>query len=264
MSRQRLYLDESGDHTVAGVNPHQWEKRYLCLFGCSLELDHCHKKFIPQFEEFKRKHFGGDIDDPVILHREQLKARSGPFSVLADRDKCAAFNTEFLDIVSLTPYRAFAVVIDKLSIVNKHFGPVGEHPYHIGLLTLLERYCGWLSFGRNSGDVLAEGRGGREDLQLKAAYVSVYSAGTRYCKPEIFQKTLTSKEIKIKPKAQNIAGLQLADLLAYPAKRRILWDNKLAPEPAGFTKQVSDALERKYNRRFANEQVGGYGKILIS
>ena len=75
---------------------------------------------------------------------------------------CKAFDGELLDMVSKAPFRAFAVVIDKLSIEAKHFGPVGAHAYHIGLLALLERYCGWLRFGKWTGDVLAESRGGRE------------------------------------------------------------------------------------------------------
>jgi hypothetical protein len=36
---------------------------------------------------------------------------------------------------------------------------------------------------------------------------------------------LTSKEIKLKPKNANIAGTQLADLLAYPLKQEILVEN---------------------------------------
>jgi hypothetical protein len=154
-------------------------------------------------------------------------------------------------------------VIDKLSTASKHFGPIASHPYHVGLLGLLERYCGWLKFGRWTGDVLAESRGGREDHQLKAAYISVCTGGTNYHKPEFFQTVLTSREIKIKPKSQNIAALQLADMLAYPAKRQILYEFGRAPKPTGFTAELAQAIERKYNRRYATDQVVGYGKILI-
>jgi len=261
---QRLYLDESGDHTTRGFRASQWDKRYLCLFGCSFDLQMCHKSFSPQFEDFKVRHFGGDQDDPVILHREDVKARRGRFGVLVEADACAKFNKELLEIVSKAPFRAFAVVIDKLSTAGKDFGPISAHPYHIGLLTLLERYCGWLKLGKWTGDVLAESRGGREDEQLKAAYVSVHTGGTNFHKKEFFQKQLSSKEIKIKPKSQNINPLQLADLLAYPAKRRILWDFNRGPEPTGFTADLAEAIEKKYNRRYADDQVVGYGKIMIT
>lgn len=263
MSRQRLYLDESGDHSAKGLRPTQWDKRYLCLFGCSFELELCRQKFAPTFQDFKRRYFAGDEDDPVVLHREHIKAKCGPFSTLRDPQICKAFDEELLDMVSKAPFRAFAVVIDKLSIEAKHFGPVGAHAYHIGLLALLERYCGWLRFGKWTGDVLAESRGGREDLQLKAAYEAIYFGGTKYYPPKFFQNTLTSREIKIRPKIQNIAALQLADLLAYPAKRKILFELNLAPPLTGFTREIAEVVEKKYNRRFNTGQVIGYGKIMV-
>jgi hypothetical protein len=259
-----MYLDESGDHTVAGVKPAQWDKRYLCLFGISMDLEMCHRKFQPDFEEFKRKHFGGDIDDPVVLHREELKAKSGIFRVLADPAKCRDFNEEMLAIASSAPYRAFAVVIDKLNSQARHYGPVSDHPYHIGLLAMMERYCGWLKSGRYTGDILAESRGAREDLQLKAAYISIYSGGTRYYDAQFFQSWLSSKEIKIKPKKQNIAGLQLADLLAYPARKHILYEHGACSKPTGFTLEMAQTIEKRYNRRASDGLVKGYGKIIIA
>jgi hypothetical protein len=262
-SKKRLYLDESGDHSIRGVTPARWDKRYLCLFGCALELDYCHKTFHVAFEGLKSGHFGGDPDDPIILHREEVKARGGSFAVLRDPARADAFNGALLDLTRNTQFRAFAVVIDKLSTQSKHFAPIGSHPYHIGLLAMLERYCGWLRFSRSTGDVLAESRGTREDMQLKAAYKTVHSAGTNYHPAEFFQNVLTSKEIKIKPKSQNIGALQFADLLAYPAKRQILSDFGLAPPPTGYTKDMADTLEHKWNSRYATGQVVGYGKIMI-
>lgn len=52
---------------------------------------------------------------------------------------------------------------------------------------------------------------------LKAAYQSIFQAGTLRHGEEFFQTRLTSKDVKLKPKEKNIAGLQLADLLAHPA-----------------------------------------------
>lgn len=261
---QRLFLDESGDHTVRSMVATQWDRRYLCLFGCSFDIEHYRKEWQPTFEAFKVRHFGGDPEDPVILHREDVKAKRGPFGVLQSKARCDAFDKELLFIADQAPFRGFAVVIDKMSIAHKDFGPISAHPYHVGMLTLLERFCGWLRFGKFTGDVLAEARGGREDEQLKAAYVAIHSGGTRFYPSNFFKQTLTSKEIKIKPKSQNIAALQLADMLAYPAKRRILSDWGLGPPLTGFGKELAEAIEPKYNRRFANDQVAGYGKILVT
>ena len=63
---------------------------------------------------------------------------------------------------------------------------------------------------------------------------------------------------------QVIVTYGLADLLAYPAKTKILHDFSLAPKPTGYTSDIADTIERKYNRRFATGEVMGYGKILIT
>lgn len=76
------------------------------------------------------------------------------------------------------------------------------------------------------GDVVAESRGGNEDTKLKNEYRRIYDNGTRYHPKEFFQNTLTSKEIKIKPKIANIGGIQVADLIAFPSKQRILLEEK--------------------------------------
>jgi hypothetical protein len=261
--RYRLYVDESGDHTYNPLAADQWDKRHLCLFGCAIDLDHYQRQCRPAFHEFKARHFGSDPDDPVILHREDIRARRGPFGILTDTEKAKAFDTELLGLLQETAFRAFAVVVDKHATQGKTYGPLPSHPYHIGLLAMMERYCGWLNFSGDEGDVLAESRGGREDHQLKAAYGTVHKSGTRFRSAEFFQKVLTSKELKLKPKVHNIAGLQIADLLAYAAKRRLLFEAKAGPALTGYTSQVAELLEPKYNRHVYSGRTWGYGKIFL-
>ena len=76
---------------------------------------------------------------------------------------------------------------------------------------------------------------------------------------------LTSKEIKLKPKHANIAGIQLADLLAYPLKQGILIENGRIPETSEelFGKRVCEIIKKKYNRRFLSGKVYGYGKVFL-
>jgi len=192
-----------------------------------------------------------------------MKARRGPFGMLRDPAKAEGFNNDLVALVQQADFLGFAVVVDKHATQSKSYGPLPSHPYHIGLLALMERYCGWLNFSGCEGDVLAESRGGREDLQLKSAYKTVHDSGTRFHPPDFFQAVLTTKEIKLKPKTQNIAGLQLADLFAYPAKRRVLLDYQVGPSLAGFTQRMADALEPKYNRQVYTGRISGYGKIFL-
>ena len=241
----------------------EWRKRYLCLFGCIFECRHYETTFCANLLNLKRQHFGGDPDDRIIFHREDIVQRRPPFDCLQDDAKSRAFNEALLGLVRQTQFVAIAVVIDKYSSQRKHYAALPFDPYHVALLAMMERYCGMLQFRRACGDVMAEARGGHEDKQLKSAFITVYNAGTRYHDAKFFQSVLTSKELKIKPKAHDIAGLQLADMLAHPAKQQILFDKGIAAAPFGFSLEMATAAENKYNRRFANSQIDGYGKIFL-
>jgi len=259
----RLYVDESGDHSFRIIAGAEWRKRYLCLFGCIFEIRLYEKPFCEAVKQIKSKYFGEDPDDRVILHREDIVHKRPPFDVLQDEQRLNYFNADLLALIKNTSFIAIAVVIDKYAAQRKHFASLPFDPYHVALLAMMERYCGLLHFRRHCGDVLAEGRGGNEDRQLKAAFRTVYNAGTRFHDAKFFQTVLTSKELKIKPKAHDIPGLQLADILAHPAKQQILAERGIAPVPFGFSLSLAKLLENKYNRRYANDQINGYGKIIL-
>lgn len=160
-------------------------------------------------------------------------------------------------------YLLITVVIDKKAHIER-YGSAAFHPYHYCLAVLLERYCGFLNRIHGQGDVMAESRGGTEDRQLRAAYQSIWQNGTHFRTPQFFQQALTSKEIKLKPKAANIAGLQVADLLAYPCKQEILLAHERIQDPGDvFGKEISRCVASKYNRRLSDGRVKGYGQVFL-
>ena len=74
--------------------------------------------------------------------------------------------------------------------------------------------------------------------------------GTGQLSRQELQNYITSKEIKLKPKQANIAGLQLADLVAYPAKVDILQANgrQLSTPPSLASRRIIEGIRRKYNQ----------------
>ena len=95
---------------------------------------------------------------------------------------------------------------------------------------------------------MAEGRGGQEDMKLKRVYHEVWEQGTYYISAQKFQKALTSKELKVKYKDHNIAGLQLADLLAHPSKLYILNSlGKIPPSLPSFGTRLAQMFKGKYD-----------------
>jgi len=258
--RSRIYVDESGDHTYRNLQ--KQENRYLCLIGCIFKREQ-YRVFVRKLEDFKQKHLPYDPDFPLILHRSDITNRRVCFGRLSDPTAKKKFDSDLLNLIKQADFEIIAVVIDKKNHVEK-YEKLTFHPYHYCLTAILERYCGLLNFMGRVGDVLAESRGGREDKQLKEAYKRVYNAGTRYREPKFFQDVLSSKEIKLKPKRNNIAGAQLADILAYPVKQSILLEYKKIPDPGNiFGKRICEAIKTKYNKQLYLGRIEGYGRIFI-
>lgn len=259
--RYRIYIDESGDHTYSREN--KPEKRYLGITGIAIESEYYRQVFQLQLEKLKQTHFPHSPDEPVILHRKELIGKRGSFGRLRDPQKEKKFNDDFLKFLKDMEYTLVTVVIDKKTHVER-YQKSALHPYHYCLVAMLERYCGFLNFYNAKGDVMAESRGGREDMQLKEAYQRVYESGTQFRDLEFFQNSLTSKEIKIKPKSANIAGLQIADLLAYPCKNELLSEkNRIKKKRDIFGSKVCKTIKGKYNRHIFNGRIQGYGKVFL-
>ena len=121
---------------------------------------------------------------------------------------------------------------------------------------------------------MAESRGGKEDRRLKKSFVALWENGTDYVAPERLQNVLTSKELKVRPKANNITGLQLADLLAHPSRNEILIEQGLlANPPAPFAERIVAILQTKYDenekggcsaRSFCSQKKGPFGPRWLS
>ncbi len=259
--RYRIYIDESGDHAFNKLD--QPDKRYLGLSGIIIETEHYRTHFFPQLESLKQKHFPHNPDEPVILHRTDIINSKGSFWRLRDLRAKDDFDNELLVFLKNQSYHVITAVIDKKANVERH-GPAAFHPYHHCLTAILERYCGFLNYFHAEGDVMVESRGGREDHQIKEAYQTVYVSGTQFRTPEYFQRVLTTKEIKLKQKTTNIAGLQIADLLAYPSKQEVLVCEGRISEPGEiFGKQVVEILQGKYNKKISQDRIEGYGRIFL-
>ena len=261
MKLYRMYIDESGDHTY--YETEDLAKRYLGLTAIIVESEHYRVNFQPSLEALKQKHFPHSPDDPVILHREDIVNKRGPFWRLRDSEKEILFNEDLISFLKDQRYCVISIVVDK-KVHTERYGIAAYHPYHFCLMALLERYCGYLNFYNAKGDVMAESRGGTEDRQLKVAYKSIHEGGTYYRNSEFFQKVLTSVEVKLKTKQRNIAGLQIADILAHPCKQEILADSKKCRvSEDNFGVQICRCIRPKYNQQVYDGRIWGYGKIFL-
>lgn len=253
----RIYIDEVGNPDLeSSDNPNH---RFLSLTGVILELGYVGSVVHPKMEALKVKYFAHHPDEPVVFHRSEMLNALPPFQLLKDPEVRRSFDEDLLGLMSEWDYTVISVCIDKKR--HKDTYTVWRYdPYHYCLMILLERYVFFLKRMQTHGDAMAESRGGNEDRRLKAAFLRLWNHGTDYVGPDQFQAVLTSRQLKVKTKANNIAGLQLADLIAHPSRNEILNEQGLLQRQiAPFANRVIEILSKKY------DQEGGrmFGKKFI-
>ena len=257
MTKYRMYVDESGNSDLNHTR--DANERFLALTGVIIDLGHVRDTVYPEMELLKVKYFDCHPDDPVILHRADIMNRRGVFQRLGVRHVNDAFNREVLDLLRKWEYIVVTVCLDKESHVEQ-YGVWSRDPYHYCMEILLERFCFLMCQRHSAGDVMAESRGGREDRRLKEEFRKLWESGADHLEPDRVQRLLTSRELKVKAKNANTAGLQLADLIANPSRSEILAEHGLLGRGLGaFAREIIEVLGGKYYRR--GDRL--YGKKLL-
>lgn len=245
--KYRTYVDEVGNPDLASsINPNH---RFLSLTGIILDLDYVRTVLHPQMEALKSKYFQSHPDEPVIFHRKEIVNAKPPFNSLKVPKTREKFDRELLNLLEEWNYTVISVCLDKKNHMET-YKTWRYDPYHYCLALLLERFVFFLEQNDSKGDGMAESRGGKEDTRLKDSFLRLWEKGTDYVSPERFYDVLTSKQLKVKPKSNNISGLQLADIIAHPSRNEILKENKLLEkEIAPFARRVIKILQKKYYQR---------------
>ena len=258
----RIYVDEVGNHDLTHADdPNQ---RFLSLTGVLLESQYTMHVLQPEMNQLKQEFFQSDPDEPVIFHRKELVNKRPPFHPLRDSQTEQKFNTALLMALARWDYQVVTVVIDKKEHRDR-YQVWHYHPYHYCLSVLLERFVLFLHYNGHRGDVMVESRGGKEDRKLKDSYARLHRSGTDNIPPQRWQERLTSCELKVRPKSANIAGLQLADIIAHPSCRELLIDHQLIVDDRDtFGDQICAILRQsKYLRDGRTGRIEGYGKKLL-
>ena len=220
-TRYRMYVDESGDDVM---DPSKWrspDARYLGLTGVVIASETYRTRTHREFEALKQEFFPYDPDEPFVLVRNQIVGKRNLFQILRDPEVAAHWEERIIRFFDAHVSQIITVVLDKEAYLQSSQIPA-LRPYSYCINALTERYGQWLSGVGGTGDVMTESRGKREDRELKEDFRRFITEDASL--PESRQ-SVSSTQIKLNLKTDNITGLQLADLLAYPSKRRILLDN---------------------------------------
>ncbi|HJD55132.1 MAG TPA: DUF3800 domain-containing protein [Rickettsia endosymbiont of Pyrocoelia pectoralis] len=115
-------------------------------------------------------------------------------------------------------YKVIACVIHKNDHLH-NYGAAALDPYMLSLDILLERFGFDIPYNKQ-GLIIAEKRNNTLDNQLKIAWENLKVQGTRYLRAKKIRQCF--KDLELRDKKDNIAGLQLADLVVTPIGRYIL------------------------------------------
>lgn len=263
-----MYVDESGIPGLADLS--DVPKRYLGLQGVIVPWNYAVGSLGEDLQRLKWQHFEREYvqDDPdrrTILHRNGIKWGSQCFKVFKDEGRRFSFDLDLLHFLIDAEIKLATVILDKQAYVTKYGLKPTEKEYHHCMCALINSYCTHLHDISARGDIIAEGRGQAEDKDLKDAYIDVFTKGYNGQGAGYYQAVLSSGKLDVRHKKENIYGLQLADLLAYPCTRGLLVERGLdSMDTQSFSRAVLDMVENKYLTDPTTEQSWGLGKVLIT
>lgn len=221
-SKYYLYIDECGDHQLEKFNPN-FPIFTLCGFlvpGDKLD------ELEDSVKAFKREFFN---DENVIIHSRDIRKQEKSYSIL----QYPEVRQRFYDGINAILGKNDVYVIVCCSILKEPFVERfsrGEDVYGLSLKYLIERsiFCMDDNVENGTLEVYIERRGVKQDRALLNYYNRLRAIGTKWVTAERLVDRLG--RFIFSYKKDNIIGLQLADLIAYPITRHVL-DPK-APNPA--------------------------------
>ncbi len=237
-----VYVDESGDHSLASIDP---DYPVFVLALCVFHKRHYAEKIIPAVEKLKFNYFG---HDSVVLHENEIRKQKGDFAFLSHRPTREAFMSRLSSIMDASNFVLISAVVDKARLSRSEGAT--SNPYHIALGICLEALREFLAEkGQDhvKTHVVVECRGKKEDAELELEF-------RRICDGDNPGNRVLPFDVVFADKKTNLTGLQLADLVARPVGL-----NYIRPQQAN---QAFELLKKKFFCDGGRAQVGcGYEGI---
>jgi hypothetical protein len=240
-----LFIDETGDHSLSKIDD---SYPIFVLSGVVIDDAYHDAEVTTKLNALKSKHF--ETTD-VVLHSKEMthpqSAKSREYMRFMDAEFRRRFYKDFEHLLAGLDISLVACVIMK----NKHFAKYGleaKDPYLLSFDNLINRLVFDLKDGQK-GRIVAESRNSVLDNQLEIAYLSSRVEGTNKVQAAEIKLKLEGS-ISFKQKADNVAGLQLADMVASPLARHFLGK----PERVGHQLSYESvfAKVRNINGRWQN------------
>jgi hypothetical protein len=213
---QIMFLDESGDHSLKKIDP---QFPIFALAGCIFEQEYHQREAGEAGEavkQYKRRLFGTEA---IVLHTSDIARNRNGFERLVVGTFRQQFYQETNALVASLDFTVVAVALRKDAHVARH-GRNAADPYHFCLTHVIERYYDVLCHTDQQGLVVAESRGSLFDTDLFRAFNQLLHSGIGQIGGVELRGRILG--LSFRPKADNVVGLQIADLVATPIARHTL------------------------------------------
>jgi hypothetical protein len=240
-----LYIDETGDHSLSKIDT---SYPIFVLSGVIVDEAYHNGELTDTLNALKVKHFGSSN---IVLHAQEMthpqSAHNQLYMKFMDSEFRRKFYKDFERFLTRSDISIVACVIMK----NKHFANYGleaRDPYLLSFDNLLNRLAFDLHEDQK-GKIIAESRNSILDNQLEIAYLTTRVEGTNKVQAAEIKLKLDNA-IQFRQKSDNVAGLQLADMVASPIARHYLGKPERAGQQLGYECVFSKV--RNINGRWEN------------
>jgi hypothetical protein len=210
-----LYLDESGDNKLNKIDP-GFPVFLLC--GVLFSPDE-YQLFRQSLNEIKYEFFG---HKNTIFHSRDIRKWTKDFTILNDDKLRHEFYSSLNTVISKSNHTIIASGIDKMAISKIPFYS-NKNVYDLSLSFIIERAIFFLDDIKDKHKkliIIPERRGWLEDSFLEQHFYKIMLSGTEYVSASRMKNYRIT--IDFRYKWENVNGLQLADLIAYPIARKII------------------------------------------
>lgn len=252
----RLYLDEVGTDDL--THTEKDKHRFLSLTGLIMDVGHARDELEPKLDWIKSRIFGHDPDDPLVFHRKEILGLKGPYGCLSDTRKRDLFNKSILRVIDIIDYTVITALIDKSWMLRQRHW-TKTHPYHYLMEIMVEKYAQFLERKNDIGDIMPEARLGKKDEALQGAFEEIKKKGNNFISSDRINSVIRANNLKFRTKKDNIAGLQLCDLIAHPSHINTRFRMNHEVNLGEFSTKVVEILEKKKYDRSLRGKILGYG-----
>jgi len=208
-----LFLDESGDHNLSIIDP---QYPIFVLGGVIVDEEFADGTLTEALDEFKYEVFGRT---DIVLHTADITRNRNGFEAMKEEQFRDLFYSRLNELMRTMSYSVVACVIRKDDYLSR-FGLAALDPYLISLDILVEIFCFDVGDVLSGGTIVAERRDPTLDRGLELAWSNLKIQGTRRIQGRVVRERLS--DLRLLDKKENVAGLQLADLVVSPIGRYVL------------------------------------------